>query len=602
MGDLAAIMARRRQMEDDAGEEGMYAPPSGGPRAAAAPQPRSAPRSAGRGPASAQRPLPSGQNGAVPAAPPSFLDLQEDEESEEEYDEGDDMAAQIAAYQQQLKAAGAPGSVAAPSPGPSQPSSFLPPQSNGSMAHNAAPASGYGGAPASGYGGAPASGYGGGNQGEQLFDNDVTEVGEVNLEADEGAEIAAYQLQLRSQDEADAVTGLACGNLQDVIASRGAPKSNSYSQPSSAGTGMGPSSYLSLSPDSQDGPTECTCDEDMAELCPYCTMINGPASNTTTASSLQQPDSSAAPSMPNSYSSYAGMPSQRHGRGKHCGEIPPGCMSPGSSEQQQAAALPGAGGSGSAETSGEDADGGTGAAAAPPLAGGAGTAHTSGVDVDGGKGGARQAGVKKKGGGFLCCFRPAVDEDEDVAPPHGATGGINGSRGIEGPSTNRTSGGTSGTNGDRVNSGKWSNGTAEDLVQDGVPLGDASDGTADDLVQDGVPLGGIMSDGTADDLVQDGVPLGGITSTSEDVIQLDHGGITSTSEDVIQLDHGTMLQCNVGLSIGDEHSQPEYAQPYPTHSAYDSPPSNGTIQSPQSDATIMGMSDATIMGIVTPNP
>ena len=192
MGDLAAIMARRRKMEEDAGEDGMYAPPSGGPRAA----PAAPPRSADRDLASAQRPPPSGQNGGVPAAPPTFLGLQEDEDSGEEYDEVDDMAAQIAAYQQQLKAAGAPGSAAAPSPAPSQPSSFLPPQSNGSfpppqsngsVAQHAAPASGYGGAPASGYGGAPVSGYGGapasgygeGYQGGQLFDEGFAELDHV---------------------------------------------------------------------------------------------------------------------------------------------------------------------------------------------------------------------------------------------------------------------------------------------------------------------------------------------------------------------------------------------------------------------------------------
>jgi len=236
------------------------------------------------------------------------------------------MAAQIAAYQQQLRSAGAPGS-GVPAPGSGVPA----PRSQAS-----------------------------GRVPDQSFDRDMAEIEEVEVEEDPGAQIAAYQLQLRSRDEADAVAGIACGNLTDVVASRAAPKSNTYSQPGSLGAQSARSLHSQMPPTQQsalggggdhfllDGPTECTCDVGMTQLCPYCTMVchdplppprtphtspeppgslpagcddarlaaqmNGPQSTSSMASSYMQPDSSVGPSMPNSYSSYAGMPSQmRHG-------------------------------------------------------------------------------------------------------------------------------------------------------------------------------------------------------------------------------------------------------------------------------------------------
>jgi hypothetical protein len=245
MADLAAIMARRRKMEEEAGEEGLYAPPSGGPRAAA--PPRSAPRSAKRDPPSAQPAPPPGSNRGAPAAPSTFSGLQEEVESDEE----DEMAAQIAAYQQQLRSAGAPGS-GVPAPGSGAPA----PRSQAS-----------------------------GRVPDQSFDWDMAEIEEVEVEEDPGAQIAAYQLQLRSRDEADAVAGIACGNLTDVVASRAAPKSNTYSQPGSLGAQSARSLHSQMPPTQQsalggggdhfllDGPTECTCDVGMTQLCPYCTMV-----------------------------------------------------------------------------------------------------------------------------------------------------------------------------------------------------------------------------------------------------------------------------------------------------------------------------------------
>jgi len=116
------------------------------------------------------------------------------------------------------------------------------------------------------------------------------------VDEDDGAlqnEVSEYQLQLRNRDEADAVAGLATGNLSEIVSSRPAPKSVERSPAAVVNTGA---SMLSktVSPESNrsalgggsllddsmmgGGPDECTCTAGRNSLCPYCVAMNGPAS------------------------------------------------------------------------------------------------------------------------------------------------------------------------------------------------------------------------------------------------------------------------------------------------------------------------------------
>ena len=89
------------------------------------------------------------------------------------------------------------------------------------------------------------------------------------------------------------------------------------------GTGVGDVlSSIQYKPASAEG--ECTCHAGSTKLCDYCVIMNGPASNASTSAlttpmssqpaSSVGPASSAAPTMPGSNSSYAGMPSLQGGK------------------------------------------------------------------------------------------------------------------------------------------------------------------------------------------------------------------------------------------------------------------------------------------------
>jgi hypothetical protein len=53
-----------------------------------------------------------------------------------------------------------------------------------------------------------------------------------------GAQVSEYQLQLRNRDEADAVAGIAAGNLSQIVSTREAPKSASSVAPPAEGGGV----------------------------------------------------------------------------------------------------------------------------------------------------------------------------------------------------------------------------------------------------------------------------------------------------------------------------------------------------------------------------
>ena len=227
----------------DADDEGMYfnSPPASRNNNAPASTTRApaAPKSAPKSNGSAHRSPPSGGrdgDGVVQMQEEDLFDEEEEEEEEEEEDDYDTMD-EVAAYQQKLRAQGAPGS------------------------------------------------------------------GELQVQDDNdalGMEVSEYQLQLRNRDEADAVSGLASGNLSEIVSTREAPRSASsismgVHRPMTGGVGVRSTTMSSkmATPDSNrsalggggfddsmmgSGPDECTCVAGRNSLCPYCRNMNGPAS------------------------------------------------------------------------------------------------------------------------------------------------------------------------------------------------------------------------------------------------------------------------------------------------------------------------------------
>ena len=183
---------------------------------------------------------------------------------------------------------------------------------------------------------------------EDQFQDDIAAYQEALREKDaeragvvDESEVSAYQLQLRNRDEADAVAGIATGqNLSHMVSAREAPKSASSMPRTGDGLNAGvtpvmtggavrsnvapsqipPSSAMShhsaLGGGAYHGnimgsaAEECTCTAGAKTLCPYCLMMNGPASSASTMSSVASSAPLSGITAPNSYSSYMGLPSQ----------------------------------------------------------------------------------------------------------------------------------------------------------------------------------------------------------------------------------------------------------------------------------------------------
>jgi len=290
----------------------------------------------------------------------------------------------------------------------------------------------------------------------------VEEEEEPNDEIPEEDSVQAYQLQLRNKDEADAVAGLAVGNLTDIVATRTAPKSHDALNEAVNNAANFPASRQSalghLEDESFEGfaPESCTCAAGSAELCAYCLMLNGPASNN--SSTTFSPNSSATPSMPASFSSMVGMPSQQSGR-PTSGSQPQSSavaiangMSPGWSEQQPILV----------PDESAHADARAIATKATPAVSAVANKAVSGTG---------KLKKKKSGGLFACCFRPKLPEDDEIEQ------------------------------------------SQQTLLQQPNSL------TRN--LPSAVSAGGPEDSAIADELVEDGVPMGGVTATSEDVMQLD---------------------------------------------------------------------------------